>query len=145
LFIRYHELMKEREQGFTLIELLVVILIIAILAAIAIPVFLTQRKKGWKAQVESTLKNMATSEESYLTSNTAYTSSLTNLAAEGFKYAASEIDAATLQAVAVGATNYCLYAQSAHESAISGIYDSSSGRPVVKTDGSLTAPSSPCV
>jgi prepilin-type N-terminal cleavage/methylation domain-containing protein len=36
-------LRSEREEGFTLIELLVVIVIIAILATIAIPVFLRQR------------------------------------------------------------------------------------------------------
>ena len=39
-----------REQGFTLIELLVVILIIAILAAIAISVFVKQREKAWGSQ-----------------------------------------------------------------------------------------------
>ncbi|MFN2610207.1 MAG: prepilin-type N-terminal cleavage/methylation domain-containing protein [Actinomycetota bacterium] len=129
--------MKEREQGFTLIELLVVILIIAILAAIAIPVFLNQRKKGWKAQVESTLKNMATSEESYLTSNTNYTTDLTALSNEGFKYATSEVTPDT--PLVSGASTYCLRVVSAHDTNIVGRYDSSAGRPVTVVDGSLAA------
>jgi type IV pilus assembly protein PilA len=68
MFQRFHEKLQEREGGFTLIELLVVILIIAILAAIAIPVFLNQREKGWRSQVQSALKNGATAVESYATS-----------------------------------------------------------------------------
>jgi type IV pilus assembly protein PilA len=69
MFQRFHEKLQEREGGFTLIELLVVILIIAILAAIAIPVFLSQREKGWTAQSESALKNLATAYESFATGN----------------------------------------------------------------------------
>ena len=65
MFRKFHEKLKEREEGFTLIELLVVILIIAILAAIAIPVFLRQREKGYVADVQSTLKNAATAAESW--------------------------------------------------------------------------------
>jgi type IV pilus assembly protein PilA len=60
MLARMQKSMKEKDQGFTLIELLVVIIIIGILAAIAIPVFLNQRKKGVDASIKSDLKNMAT-------------------------------------------------------------------------------------
>jgi type IV pilus assembly protein PilA len=60
---------REDEGGFTLIELLVVILIIAILAAIAIPVFLRQREKGWRSQMQAGLKEAATAYESWSTEN----------------------------------------------------------------------------
>jgi type IV pilus assembly protein PilA len=69
MFARIRKAMEEREEGFTLIELLVVIIIIGILAAIAIPVFLAQRSKGYDAGVKSDLRNLATAEESWLTDN----------------------------------------------------------------------------
>jgi len=60
------------EGGFTLIELLVVVIIIGILAAIAIPTFLNQRKKGWESAVKSDLRNYAIIMETHLTETGAY-------------------------------------------------------------------------
>jgi type IV pilus assembly protein PilA len=61
--------MKEKDQGFTLIELLVVIVIIGVLASIAIPLFLNQRKKGVDASLQSDLKSAATNVEMWVVDN----------------------------------------------------------------------------
>jgi type IV pilus assembly protein PilA len=137
MFQRFHEKLQEREGGFTLIELLVVILIIAILAAIAIPVFLNQRQKGWVAQAESALKNAATAQESYLTANDEYAFGATGLTAleddEGLKYAGDVTLTIVAPAAAGDATRYCMQAR--HDKldgaspADTWHYDSNSGAP----------------
>jgi len=127
MLARIRKSAEEKDQGFTLIELLVVIIIIGILAAIAIPVFLNQRKKGWDAQAKSDLKNMATAEETYLTDNNVYTTSTAALQSEGFNPSADT----TLQVAKVftsgTADGYCLSAHS--KSGVDWYYQSDTGVP----------------
>jgi type IV pilus assembly protein PilA len=121
---RLRRLQEQREGGFTLIELLVVILIIGILAAIAIPIFLQQRQKGYDASAKSDLKGMQIAEESYLNDYNSYTTSTSALAAEGFTSSPT-----TTNSVAgiVSLQSYCL--KSVSQSGTSWYLGSSSGGP----------------
>src|SRR5438876_2682844 len=52
-------------RGFTLIELLIVVVIIALLAAIAIPKFANTKEKAYIGAMKSDLRNLATAEEAF--------------------------------------------------------------------------------
>ena len=102
-----------RDEGFTLVELLVVLLIIAILAAIALPAFIKQREKGWRAQMEAALKDGSTAMEAWATDNNGSYSDTTlselkpgEAHDQGLNYA----DAVTLTLITSTATSYCLEA-----------------------------------
>ena len=114
---------EQDEAGFTLIELLVVIIIIGILAAIAIPVFLNQRKKAVDASIKSDLRTAATALETYFTDNQSYAAvTLQN----------PKFSQGNLIQVATTATGYCLRGSNPNSDAVAATpkyfyYDSTSG------------------
>jgi prepilin-type N-terminal cleavage/methylation domain-containing protein len=130
-------LRPRRDEGFTLIELLVVIMIIAILAAIAIPLYFRNREKAWTAQIQSALKNAATAAEAWAVDNGGDFSALDGqdasaLQPQGFKVPiwAQSPGYFTIEA---SGTRYCLQAQHKDLSPTNdwrrSTYDSSVGKP----------------
>jgi type IV pilus assembly protein PilA len=89
MIARLQKSMKDKDQGFTLIELLVVIVIIGILAAIAIPLFLNQQKKGVDAGIKSDLKGAATVASTLVVDNASATIDKPALEAGGWKHTTS--------------------------------------------------------
>ena len=68
-----------KEKGFTLIELMIVVAIIAILAAIAIPNFLSFVSKTRRSEVKSNLSAIYKAEISYFGENNTFSPSFTEI------------------------------------------------------------------
>ena len=71
-------------KGFSLLELLVVVAIIGLLAAIAIPQFLSYRAHAVDSQMKSDLKNAALAMDSYFAENKVYPTSVGAIVGAGF-------------------------------------------------------------
>jgi type IV pilus assembly protein PilE len=69
------------DRGFTLLELMIVVVVVAVLAAIALPSCSAHLRKSARAEAQSFLTNAATSQQQFLIDRRSYAGSLASLKA----------------------------------------------------------------
>ena len=75
---------KARHQrGFTLIEIMIAVVIVAILAAIALPSFMDSIRKGRRSEAFAALSALQQAQERWRANNSSYASALANTAVVG--------------------------------------------------------------
>jgi prepilin-type N-terminal cleavage/methylation domain-containing protein len=114
---------ESAEAGFTLIELLVVIIIIGILAAVAVPIFLSQRSRATDSAIKGDIRMMANFQESYFTSEFTY-GTVADLIADGSDVRASPTVTITVESY--DSLGYCIRGESTQSDEI-WYYDSQAG------------------
>ena len=91
-------------EGFTLIELMIVIAIIGILAAIAIPNFVSYRQRSYNSAAQTDMKNAMTTQEAYFVDNATYADTRAKLTGAGFVQSAN----VTFEDPGASATGYTM-------------------------------------
>lgn len=104
------------EAGFTLIELLVVVLIIGILAAIALPSFISQRDKAGDAQAKVAAKTAQEAAETYFVERQTYA----GMSAATLRAIEPTLNDATFTSVTGTAATYTVTVRS--QSAVAGTF-----------------------
>ena len=79
------KMMNKKSKGFTLIELMIVVAIIGILAAIAIPNFMSYQCKAKQSEAKSNLGTIRTTQEAYLAEYDVYGADLEDIGYSGPK------------------------------------------------------------
>jgi type IV pilus assembly protein PilA len=129
---------RRDERGFTLIEVLVVCLVVALLAAIALPTFLRQQERAQDADAKSNARNLVSHVQACYASTVDYTDCDTTgeLTTTGLPLVDGAPTAdATVGVAAATASTFTVTARSRHASATFSIRRTASGDLVRECSG----------
>lgn len=145
-FVHRHYTMKQggsmqRQDGFTLIELLITMVVLAVLAAIAIPNYTDYVRRGKIPEATSNLQAMRTKMEQYFQDNRAYPGACVTAAPGAGQIQVPNLQHFTLTCSNLGGTTYTITATggvAAGDQSLAGIaytIDQSNARSTTVTAG----------